>query len=38
VEKYADHVVLLDKEVRKQGTPQEVFSSDAFRDIFKGVG
>ena len=38
VEKFADHVVLLDKEVRAQGSPQEVFASDAFREIFKGVG
>ena len=37
VEKYADHVILLDKEVRAQGTPQEVFASPAFKELFKGV-
>ena len=35
VEKYADHVVLLDKQVLSQGTPGEVFSSEAFHLAFQ---
>lgn len=35
VEAYADHVVLLDKQVLTQGTPREVFSSDAFHSTFQ---
>lgn len=35
VEAYADHVVLLDKQVLTQGTPEEVFSSNAFRSTFQ---
>lgn len=34
VEKYADNVILLDKTVRKQGTPAEVFESPEFKEIF----
>lgn len=32
--KYADHVVLLDKTVAKQGTVKEVFESREFERIF----
>ncbi len=34
VRRYADEVILLDKTVRAVGTPQEVFSSEAFRELF----
>ena len=34
VRRYADHVVLLDKEVLAQGSPEEVYASDAFRAVF----
>jgi len=34
VAKYADHVVLLDKTVAKQGTVKEVFESREFERIF----
>ncbi len=34
VRRYADHVVLLDKRVRAEGTPGEVFESPAFRELF----
>jgi zinc transport system ATP-binding protein len=34
VEKYADHVILLDKTVLAKGMPKEVFSSVAFRTAF----
>jgi zinc transport system ATP-binding protein len=34
VAKYADHVVLLDKTVAKQGTVKEVFESKEFERIF----
>ncbi len=37
VREYADHVVLLDKSVLTQGTPDAVFSSPEFQQIF-GVG
>ena len=37
VREYADHVVLLDKTVLKQGTPESVYSSPEFQQIF-GVG
>ena len=32
--KYADKIVLLDKEVIKDGTPDEVFNSLEFRNRF----
>ena len=32
--RYADHVVLLDKTVLKQGTAKEVFSSPEFEKVF----
>ena len=35
VRKYADKVILLDKEVIKEGTPEEVFNSLAFRERFE---
>lgn len=35
VEKYADYVVLLDKQVLCAGTPKEVFSSPEFSQAFK---
>lgn len=34
VKKYADHVVLLDEEILAQGTPKEVYGSEAFRKTF----
>lgn len=34
VARYADHVVLLDKTVLKQGTVKEVFSSPEFEKVF----
>lgn len=34
VAKYADYVVLLDKEIIKEGTPEEVFESDEFQRVF----
>ena len=34
VRRYADHVVLLDKEVLAQGSPEEVYASEAFRNVF----
>ena len=34
VEKYADHVVLLDKEILKEGKPKVVFESEEFRKVF----
>lgn len=37
VAKYADNVILLDKEVKKQGTPREVYQSREFQEIF-GTG
>lgn len=35
VEKYADYVVLLDRQVLCAGTPQEVFSSPEFAQVFQ---
>ena len=32
--KYADYVILLDKTIVKEGTPEEVLSSKEFKDIF----
>ena len=37
VREYADYVILLDKNVLAQGSPEEVFASEAFRDVF-GAG
>lgn len=34
VEKYADHVILLDKSIIKEGSAEEVLNSEEFRDIF----
>ena len=34
VEKYADKVILLDKEIIKQGTAKEVFESNEFKERF----
>ncbi len=34
VEKYADKVVLLDKKIVKEGTAQDVFSSNEYKEIF----
>lgn len=34
VRKYADSVILLDKTIRKEGTPEEVISSEEFRATF----
>lgn len=34
VRQYADHVVLLDKTVLKQGTPDDVFASPEFQRVF----
>ena len=35
VRKYADRVILLDKEVIKEGIPEEVFNSKEFRERFE---
>lgn len=35
VKKYADRVILLDKAIKKVGTPEEVFSSKEFIEIFE---
>ena len=37
VARYADHVVLLDKTVLKQGTAKEVFSSPEFEKVFSAA-
>ena len=37
VRQYADHVVLLDKTVLKQGKPDDVFASPEFQKVF-GLG
>ena len=34
VKKYADRVILLDKQVVKEGTPEEVFASLEFKSYF----
>ncbi len=34
VAKYADYVVLLDKEILKEGTAKDVFSSEEFKKVF----
>ena len=34
VKRYADHVILLDKVIVKEGTPSEVLESDEFKQIF----
>jgi zinc transport system ATP-binding protein len=34
VKQYADHVVLLDQTVLKQGTVKEVFSSEEYARVF----
>lgn len=34
VAKYADNVILLDRTVIKEGTPEQVFTSAAFKEIF----
>jgi len=38
LDKYADQVVLIDRTVRSQGSPKDVLSSDAFRQIFHRGG
>ena len=38
VREYADHVVLLDKSVLAQGTPEQVFSSPEFDSVFGTSG
>ena len=38
VREYADYVVLLEKNVLKQGTPETVFSSPEFRSVFAPEG
>ena len=35
VRKYADRVILLDKTIIKEGTPEEVFNSKEFKEIFE---
>ena len=37
VREYADHVVLLDKTVLCQGSPEHVFAAEEFAAVF-GVG
>ena len=34
VRKYADHVILLDKMIIKEGSPHEVLESDEFKQVF----
>lgn len=34
VKKYADKVILLDKKIIKEGTPEEVYTSQEFKEIF----
>ncbi len=34
VRKYADHVILLDKTIIKEGTPEEVLESEEFQAVF----
>jgi zinc transport system ATP-binding protein len=34
VRKYADHVILLDKHIIREGTPEEVLNSDDFHKVF----
>ena len=34
VRKYADHVILLDKTIIKEGEPEEVLASDEFKKVF----
>lgn len=34
VRKYADHVILLDQRILKEGTPEEVLNSKEFHEIF----
>ena len=34
VEKYADYVILLDKTIIKEGSPQVVFNSNEFKEVF----
>lgn len=34
VEKYSDHVILLDKTIIKEGRPKEVFRSEEFKEAF----
>ena len=34
VRKYADNVILLDKTIRKEGTPEEVIGSPEFKEVF----
>lgn len=34
VRQYADHVILLDKTILKEGSPEEVLSSEAFKKAF----
>jgi zinc transport system ATP-binding protein len=36
VRKYADHVILLDKIILKEGTPEEVLNSSEFKRVFWG--
>lgn len=37
VKRYADKVILLDKEIVKEGTPNEVFNSKEFLGVFEAV-
>lgn len=37
VRKYADHVILLDKTIIKEGTAEEVLSSTEFKSVFGGM-
>lgn len=34
VKKYADRVILLDKTILKEGSPEEVFSSSEYKEVF----
>ena len=34
VRRYADHVILLDKTIIREGSPEEVLSSEEFHEVF----
>ena len=38
LEKYADQVILLDREIIKQGSPKDVISSNEFNSVFRRNG
>lgn len=38
VKKYADKVILLDQEIIKEGTPEVVYNSEEFKEVFGELG